>query len=41
MTDEKIIEFYFQRNEIAIKETSKKYGACQKYFSVVTNTSFA
>ena len=27
MTDEKIIEFYFKRDEIAIEETNKKYGA--------------
>lgn len=27
MTDEKILELYFKRNEIAIEETSKKYGA--------------
>lgn len=27
MTDEKIIELFFQRNEMAIEETNKKYGA--------------
>ncbi len=27
MTDEKIIELYFVRNEVAIEETDRKYGA--------------
>lgn len=27
MTDEEIIQLYFNRNEIAIRETEKKYGA--------------
>lgn len=27
MTDEKIIQLYFQRNEVAIEETNKMYGA--------------
>ena len=26
MTDEKIIQLFFQRNEVAIEETSRKYG---------------
>lgn len=27
MTDEKIIQLYFSRNEAAIAETSRKYGS--------------
>lgn len=34
MTDEKIIELYFDRNEVAIKETDKKHG---KYCFTIAN----
>lgn len=38
MTDEKIIELFFQRNEVALKETSKKYGAyCFKIANNILN----
>ena len=43
MTDEKIIELYFERNETAIEETGRKYGAyCFRLFlaKIVRNLSF-
>lgn len=35
MTDEEIIQLFFQRNEVAIKETNKKYG--QYCFKIANN----
>lgn len=38
MTDEKIIQLFFQRNEVAIEETYKKYGSyCFKIANNILN----
>lgn len=38
MTDEKILELFFQRNEVAIAETNRKYGAyCYQIANAILN----